>query len=704
MKKFLLSGLMFLFLISFQQLFAMTDLSKFYDKQDVGWGYNVGWLMVPEYNDAVLIHVFSPDNSPQINASGDCNFEYVGFRMPMSLLKFDMAEFKPITISPKGDLNASIPANTLYYWKSFWQNDKKSSETGAEIKFTFSDKPETKGGVVIQSEKSDQCTSQEELEKVGLIWSAKQIHPSPSLWGLKPATILQSELEKKLTQLKNSLAMLKAILASLSNKLVLLKDALSGTKVAPSPLTPGLPPVKSPVVEPKLILPLVSDVTFDSAKKKHAVDVKDDSGALIARLELAENKDQGRFTVTPDVFNKIKGTWYDSDTYKLKKVFWGGKEGWNIINPKRGNFAFYKITQKDLDDLDSTNPNKNRTEFIGEYLPGTAFMDIGQGAFNWDSKNGPGADHQPSPPWIEIAVRTFADVLWPTANTSKPTTTIPPTATPAAVCIIPPLVTPKSEPLIPSVMSEVYITLVHGDITKQKFQNDAQAAIVNAANSVMRGGGGIDGAIHSAAGPFLWAEEEAGKLTCPTGQARLTMGYNLVPLRIIHTVGPRGENPDKEILLRSAYTNCLKLADNPVLSSNLVAGQIITTNPFNKPVQNKIITQSDLDKAKLPITAIAFNCISTAIFGYDINQATPVALKAVLDYLKNTPGSKIQEIRFVVFSVNDYKVYINQLAKLASDFVPDALTTPDLKLKESSVGGGGITQPALRFKFVAKKP
>lgn len=184
-----------------------------------------------------------------------------------------------------------------------------------------------------------------------------------------------------------------------------------------------------------------------------------------------------------------------------------------------------------------------------------------------------------------------------------------------------------------AVGKEVYITLVCGDIVQQQFQDNASAAIVNAANSAMRGGGGIDGAIHAAAGPGLLQEETNRNLSCPVGEARLTGGHKLAPRRIIHTVGPRvkdktkGPTADDQNKLANAYTNCLVLAD-----AN-------------------------------GITAIAFNCISTAIFGYNINLATPVALTAVFKYLADHPESKIKEIRFVTFSTGDYGVYVRELAK-----------------------------------------
>lgn len=265
----------------------------------------------------------------------------------------------------------------------------------------------------------------------------------------------------------------------------------------------------------------------------------------------------------------------------------------------------------------------------------------------------------------------------------------------------------------------VYITVVHGDITSQQFEDDSQAAIVNAANEAMLGGGGIDKAIHDAAGRYLYQECLLAPIIngerCPTGEAKLTMGHNLDKglLRIIHTVGPIGLNPNKAKLLSNAYTNCLILADKPQLAARqaLLVGKSFQLETVTRDVKGKIIegtkkiTIVDMNNfeaiGEQPITAIAFNCISTAIFGYDIHEATPVALKAVFDYLTNTPGSKIKEVRFVVFSVGDYNVYKNELPKIAG-LVSDTSTTPDLKLEESSVGGQGKKQDPLRFKFIKK--
>ena len=161
------------------------------------------------------------------------------------------------------------------------------------------------------------------------------------------------------------------------------------------------------------------------------------------------------------------------------------------------------------------------------------------------------------------------------------------------------------------------IEVVNDDITRQ---SDVQA-IVNAANCSLLGGGGIDGAIHRAAGPDLL--KECRTLNgCKTGEAKITGAYNLPCEYVIHTVGPvykNGTSLEPE-LLKMAYNNCLKVA-----------------------VQNGIRT-------------IAFPAISTGVFGYPIEEATEIAVKTVKHFLENNPGT-FDIVRFVVFGHKREEIY-----------------------------------------------
>jgi O-acetyl-ADP-ribose deacetylase (regulator of RNase III) len=145
-------------------------------------------------------------------------------------------------------------------------------------------------------------------------------------------------------------------------------------------------------------------------------------------------------------------------------------------------------------------------------------------------------------------------------------------------------------------------------------------AIVNAANSSLLGGGGVDGAIHRAAGPELLAEcRLLGG--CPTGEARLTKGYRLPAKYVIHTVGPvwRGGNSGEESLLASCYTSSLALARNHELRS------------------------------------IAFPCISTGAYGFPPGPAARIAVNSVRMFIRN--GSLLDEVIFCCFSRNDVEFY-----------------------------------------------
>ncbi len=171
------------------------------------------------------------------------------------------------------------------------------------------------------------------------------------------------------------------------------------------------------------------------------------------------------------------------------------------------------------------------------------------------------------------------------------------------------------------------LSLIRGDIT----QEDTDA-IVNAANSRLAGGGGVDGAIHRAGGPKIM--EECRKIGgCPTGSAVITAGGNLKARHVIHTVGPvyRDEKNREAELLSSAYKKSLELAVSKGIKS------------------------------------IAFPSISTGAYGYPINKASEIALKTIIDFIKTEAGAQaapLQLVRFVLFSDKDLKVYEESLKEI----------------------------------------
>ncbi len=163
-----------------------------------------------------------------------------------------------------------------------------------------------------------------------------------------------------------------------------------------------------------------------------------------------------------------------------------------------------------------------------------------------------------------------------------------------------------------------------GDITQV---TDVQA-IVNAANTSLLGGGGVDGAIHRAAGPELL--EECRKLKgCRTGQAKLTKAYNLPCDYVIHTVGPiwQGGSQNEEELLANCYYNSMNLA----LEHN--------------------------------IRTIAFPSISTGVYCFPVEKAAKIAVRIVTTFLKDNPG-KIDMVKWVLFDKNTLHVYEQAVEKL----------------------------------------
>ncbi len=166
------------------------------------------------------------------------------------------------------------------------------------------------------------------------------------------------------------------------------------------------------------------------------------------------------------------------------------------------------------------------------------------------------------------------------------------------------------------------VVIVQGDITRQ----DAEA-IVNAANSSLMGGGGVDGAIHRAGGPSILREcrEIRNKQWpdgLPTGEVAVTSAGNLKAKFVLHTVGPvwRGGTKNEENLLRKCYTNTLEICDSRKISS------------------------------------VSFPSISTGAYGYPIEYASRIALEAVKEYII-THETEVKEVRFILFSEPDMKIY-----------------------------------------------
>ena len=180
------------------------------------------------------------------------------------------------------------------------------------------------------------------------------------------------------------------------------------------------------------------------------------------------------------------------------------------------------------------------------------------------------------------------------------------------------------------------LELVEGDITQQDTE-----AIVNAANTTLLGGGGVDGAIHRAGGPEIL--EECRKIGgCPTGEARITTGGRLKARWVIHTVGPvyrDGKHREPE-LLASAYRNSLRLA------------------------------------SERGIKSVAFPSISTGAYGYPMADAARIALSTVIEYLRQHP--EITLVRFVLFGQAALRSYEEALESVAPPMDEWPLLTPCL--------------------------
>ena len=166
------------------------------------------------------------------------------------------------------------------------------------------------------------------------------------------------------------------------------------------------------------------------------------------------------------------------------------------------------------------------------------------------------------------------------------------------------------------------IEIIQADITTLELD-----AIVNAANNSLLGGGGVDGAIHRAAGTELL--EECRLLNgCPTGEAKITKGYKLPAKYVIHTVGPIWQDgkQNEAKLLASCYFSCLQLA-----------------------VENKI-------------KSIAFPAISCGVYGYPLEEACHIALESTLNFINS--NDDLEKIIFVSFNSRVYQIYLEATRKI----------------------------------------
>jgi len=188
----------------------------------------------------------------------------------------------------------------------------------------------------------------------------------------------------------------------------------------------------------------------------------------------------------------------------------------------------------------------------------------------------------------------------------------------------------KEKRFTETTINQTRLSLIQGDITRQ-----VTDAIVNAANSSLMGGGGVDGAIHHAGGPAILEEckqivARQGRL--PTGKAVITTGGNLKAKYVIHTVGPvwHGGNRGEPALLASAYRESLKLA------------------------------------AERNLRSVSFPSISTGAYGYPVDEAARAALGAVISFLKEQPTS-IKEVVFVLFDSGTLTSYTSALTQIAKE-------------------------------------
>ncbi len=169
------------------------------------------------------------------------------------------------------------------------------------------------------------------------------------------------------------------------------------------------------------------------------------------------------------------------------------------------------------------------------------------------------------------------------------------------------------------------IAVIQGDITQQRVDT-----IVNAANNSLLGGGGVDGAIHKAAGPELLKECRL-LLGCATGEAKITKGYNLLAKWVVHTVGPiwYGGNQGEDELLASCYRNCLAIAE----------------------------------QEQYQIKTIAFSAISTGVYGFPVERAARIAASEIQRFLET--NNSLEQVILVCFSKSAYEDYLSAVKQMS---------------------------------------
>ena len=179
------------------------------------------------------------------------------------------------------------------------------------------------------------------------------------------------------------------------------------------------------------------------------------------------------------------------------------------------------------------------------------------------------------------------------------------------------------------IINQTRVSIIQGDITQQETE-----AIVNAANSSLMGGGGVDGAIHRAGGPRILEEckkivDKQGRL--PTGKAVITTGGNLPAKFVIHTVGPvwHGGKSNEDLLLASAYRESLRVAQENHIKS------------------------------------ISFPSISTGAYGYPVDKAAETAVRAIISFLED--DAPIQEVVLVLFDSRTFESYQRVLLQLSPE-------------------------------------